>query len=339
MKINIQKFARVVIPFVSALLIVIVSVAPVSATGIDYNDYISRVEVDGSNDLVTVTIPAELCFVRVYDYTSRSDIYTGYGASHTFEALTGHSYAFQMWPFGYPWGADGGLDISNIPDGTSGTVSFSSNVDVGGDTEQHSATAYFTYRNENQIVVEHSYVDYTYTPGSHDFDFVVNPPSNATVLEFEDSVGFAVFDDGSYNFTVNDTVLVMSISSLYRLQQETGKTNTILAEVQKQLESNGQKLEDIISGSSDQQNQAGQFKDEIGSVSGALVGAGSAISGVPKPTIVVDDLVPSDVLNGSAYLSYVTTIQEFWKSETLSSVTIILGGLILVSYILFGEKG
>ena len=51
----------------------------------------------------------------------------------------------------------------------------------------------------------------------------------------------------------------MSISSLYRLQQETGKTNVILTEVQKQLAENGQTLEEVLQ----QQEQTNDKLDKL----------------------------------------------------------------------------
>lgn len=82
----------------------------------------------------------------------------------------------------------------------------------------------------------------------------------------------------------------------------------------------------------------GVIGDMSGSA-GSLEQVGDVMANVPKPNFAVSDLVPTDVLAGPDFMSYITPIKEFWNSGVLSTLTTILGGLLLLSYVLFGEKG
>lgn len=231
---------------------------PAGAAGIDYNDYVTDVVVDGGNDLVTVRIPASLAYMRIYDYTDKTELYEGYGGTHSIDAfIPYHEYGFQLYPFGYPWGSEGGLDQSLIPDGTSITVDFDMNVNVIDELPME-ASFYILYRDSNGVSVGSAEVVYEYNGTKKTFNTNITAPDNASLIQYENDIYF-VPDTSEGSFVIRNTVLTMSISSLLRQQQLTGKTNAILTEVEKQLEANGQTLQEVLQ----QQQQTNDKLDKL----------------------------------------------------------------------------
>ncbi len=260
---------RIIPLFVCLVFVAGVLVIPASAAGLDYNDYVTDVVVDGDNDLVTVTIPASLAYMRIYDYTDKAEIYEGYGANHSIELTAEHEYGFQLFPLGYPWSVDGGLDLDLIPDGTLATIDFDMIVGVT-DQLPMNATFYTIYRDSGGSSVNSSYVDYEFSGATTFSGTISDSTSSAAIVQYENVVFFQVPFDESGAFIIHDTVLTMSISSLLRQQQISGKTNKLLDEVNKQLEANGQKLDQIINGNNGFDSSGSDF----GSQSDELAGAG-----------------------------------------------------------------
>ena len=260
-----------ILVFISCIaLLIAVLVLPASAAGIDYNDYVSDVVVDGDNDLVTVRIPASLAYMRIYDYTDKTELYEGYGGTHFVDAfIPYHEYGFQLYPFGYPWGSDGGLDQSLIPDGTAITVDFDMNVNVIDELPME-ASFYILYRDSNGVSVGSAEVVYEYNGTKKTFDTNITAPDNASLIQYENDIYF-VPDTSEGSFVIRDTVLTMSISSLLRQQQISGKTNKLLDEVNKQLKANGQQFDDFINGKYDPIKPDGsEVMDEYEDVEGQI---------------------------------------------------------------------
>ena len=238
---------RILILSVCVALLICAFALPASAAGLDYNDYVSDVVADGDNDLVTVTIPASLAYMRIYDYTDKTEIYEGYGANHSVDLIADHEYGFQLFPLGYPWSVDGGLDLDLIPDGTLATIDFDMIVGVT-DQLPMNATFYTIYRDSGGLSVNSSYVDYEFNGATTFSGTISDSTSSAAIVQYENVVFFQVPFDESGAFIIHDTVLTMSISSLLRQQQISGKTNKLLDEVEKQLEEQNILLDDLMNG-------------------------------------------------------------------------------------------
>lgn len=350
MKINIQKLVRVIAPIVSVFAVLILCVMPASAAGLDYNDYITSIRVDGDNDIVTVTFPFDKTQFRLFEYHG-DFVQAIYGSSGTFSVNADVPYLLRIYP------TTRFISLDNIPQGTEVSLSMSIDNTSWGFID---ITKAFTQFNYACLDRSGGFISSVWQVSDRDLLSDVN--ATFTLEPLPNSAAFEVFCDyGNFSFSESRDVqiaidsfsMTMTISSLYRLQQQTGKTNEILTEVGKQLAEQGktldevlgaqketnEKLDNIINGSSEQQNAADKFKDDIGSASDSLDAVGDALNQVPKPNISAGSLVPNDVLSGNDYLVYVASIQEFWKSEILSAVTLILGSMILISYVLFGEKG
>ncbi len=257
---------RILILSVCVALLICAFALPASAAGIDYNDYVSEVVVDGDNDLVTVRIPASLAYMRIYDYTDKTEIYEGFGANHSVDLIADHEYGFQLFPLGYPWSVDGGLDLDLIPDGTLTTIDFDMFLGVT-DQLPMNATFYTIYRDSGGSSVNSSYVDYEFSGATTFSGTISDSSSSAAIVQYENVVFFQVPFDESGTFIIHDTVLTMSISSLLRQQQITGKTNKLLDKVNKQLEANGQKLDQIINDQVDPEAPVGS--DIVGDIDDA----------------------------------------------------------------------
>lgn len=238
-----------IIPFLAVLsLLVSMIVVPASANTdfdiVDYNDYITNTEVDGDNDIVTVTFPLELCGMTTKDmYGNRR-----WPNQRTQSIYLSHSINTGACGFYVPgsgitttW-----IDLTNIPDGSE--FSFSGDVLVADSLFYRiECTAWvgMQYYDVNGQSVGSDNVDkvnfqftgdlerfYTYSDS-----IVIEKPSNAVYGCFMVMVEVSsdnIQPDGrnaEVYFDYRLPTLKMSISSMYRLQQETGKTNKLLDQI------------------------------------------------------------------------------------------------------------
>ena len=220
-------------------------------TVIDYNDYISNLKVDGDNDIVTVTFPDDM-----YS-TTQTDIN---GTSYKRGIIRGDLYMVSNYSgdpvvnacVNCPGGAVGNnyLDLSNIPDGAVFTTTNKVTLDsrstgswIDFKLNYRSRIAY--YDEDFKLIEQQSspLKEKAYDSGIWDYELVYeiafDKPDTAkycfTYFYFQ-VASFAERDDIaiiSYDF--EKPKLTMSISSLYRLQEQTGKTNQILGNIEDTL--------------------------------------------------------------------------------------------------------
>lgn len=241
--------------FVAILVLCLVFPCATSALAVtvyDYNDFVTDVRVDGVNDVVTLDFPLEntKIYWALYDGVTNQDL--GLVASSTGPVISaglfeGDYFYLDVYPlgedeFGYPL-----LDVSEVPNGSKLSISFTTNLTPGHGTPTHDAI--IAYCNDDgdiiksiQETVGTSHVGEVYT-----IDFTLDKPDGANCIRFWVQLDnwYALYTD-TYTFTLLSCNMELSISSLYKLQREMGKTNEILGEVEKQLEENGQTLEQIL---------------------------------------------------------------------------------------------
>lgn len=244
MKFKLQKWCIRFSSVFAVLAVLVLVTVPALAAPIDYNDYVTDIRVDGNNDIVTVTIPADMAQVFIYDMDG-NEVYRGVGSVHDFVFGEDESYSLQVWPFGYPFTNDTGFELLHIPNGTKITSGFGYVLDAT-PTEYLFPDVYVRYffvptDNYDGFVLD-DIADYTAI--SH--TYTVDAPEDATIL----NVGYEVWyvspkDIPVASVYIQDTKMVFTISSLLRQQQATGKTNAILKEVEKQLAEQGKTLDDI----------------------------------------------------------------------------------------------
>ena len=236
-----QRILPLVVVF--ALLIPLL-VFPASAV-YDYNDFITDIEVDGDKDIVTITVPADSFKIQfVSSEIGLNEIFYSNTFSWSLEALRTYS----LYAYGFSKG--GYLDVTNIPDGSLVTfdVSISSVQPAGGyGTPSWSTQIYYydngkSYLGQNNVSHGKEAIRDNLT-----FEMTMNKVTGSSQATFNLIMReLQPFYSCDFTFTIESLNLTLSISSLYRLQEQTGKTNEILSAVEKKLEQNGQKLDDVI---------------------------------------------------------------------------------------------
>ena len=252
MKINLSKLCLRLSSVFAVLAIFSTLLVPARAA-YDYNDYITNIEVDGDMDIVTITAPANSYKIELV-CIENGLFQTFYDDTFTWSLESSLNYSIYFTGF-YGTGL---LDVTNIPDGTLVTynISCSSEGGLAYNTPNWYTTIY--YRDNTSYLgadaVNHgkeAILD------NLTFEMTMNKLDGATMASFDVSCrNFQPFYSGDFTFTINSLKLTLSISSLYRLQEQTGKTNAILKEVELQLAEQGKTLDDIL-------NQQEQTNDKL----------------------------------------------------------------------------
>lgn len=262
-----------VIPFILVVALLVplfslsVSAATYSDTIIDYSDFITNIKVDGDNDLVTVSIPADYGSVAMWEkpYAQGEWRYLQQVPGGTLQRILPGGEGVNVYRFFFYQFAYGNyFDLTDIPDDTVFSVTYT--VSVG-------STGYFIYPdyeiftnfyNSSFALVDskiESKFGITAFNNPQTISWTLNKSNGARYLTSYVRMTDFQLDDTNVNVSINMDSIVMqfSISSLYRLQQSTGKTNKILSSVEKKLESQGKTLDDIL----DQQQQTNDKLDDI----------------------------------------------------------------------------
>lgn len=349
MKVNIQKLAKRFFPLLTVCVILLSCfVAPVSAEGINYRDYEGNVTVDGDNDIVTVNLPT-------YWFTGLIAMPDGRGLQpwngHNFSCTIGddiNKLNIYLAPFGTEIGAYDRaytgryLSMDNIPSDAEFYLQF-------GVTTSSPDSFTISRIQERVYSVNDSYASMysmnTY-PGGEPGSFAVS-----TVFDAVDAQGWfpeyimylqsggTTFAGTTISFEVYSFRLEVSISSLYRLQEQSGITNDLLTEVNKQLEEQGKTMEDILNGTPEMNDKVDSAVDDMNNAGEKLEELGESLSNVEKPNtdnleVGIDSFLPE-----TSFLAYTAPIRNLWENDSLVGMLIIVLTLVLVSWVFFGKKG
>lgn len=345
------RIARV-LPVLLVLVVVVSAAVPVlgANVAIDYENYITDIQVDGERDIVTVNFPVNNTEWQVH--RNGTEILREYGVdrvSWVDQDLSSYDV------YAYPLGYETQLSLSNIPNGTFIDFYFVSESNgVSHTTPSISVQCYYMDASGNLISFEEMKYDKTPIDGGYDIYFNINKPAGAVSCFFRATFqGYSALQAGrTLGLRMKSYSLRLSISSLYRMQQEMGKTNKLLDEVSAQLEEQGKtmeeivdqqqqtndKLDDIISGSQEDQNAAEDFKDQVADQNQAIQDAEDAIDSAikfdDKPVInfFVDLMYKLDI-------PYANVLALFWEWTLLHDLLLMASIFALLSFILFGKKG
>lgn len=225
---------RKFIVLLSVFLIVATCVIPAFAADLDYNDYIYNIEVDDDLDIVSVSIPVSTFSKitwRVWDrsVSGQPVVADTTGQSFTYAYNPSHQYLVNVNPFAGDY-----LDLSDIPDQT--TIIFSYSVEglaYAGDSgiraavtvnyydANHGSLSYVNGPQQNGQFLEVNQVAYT-----------ISKPSGAAYARFGmNFVDLSVLGNSASTAELESVTFQFSISSLTRLQQETGRTNKLLDQI------------------------------------------------------------------------------------------------------------
>lgn len=348
MKLNIQKIAYRAIPVLAALVVVVSCVAvPTRAatsavngyTIIDYNDYVSNLKVDGDNDIVSVSLPAYM-----YGWTKEDS--TGYSKTEGVplgkldcklnDDILDNAGVF--FPAGFINRTF--MDLSNIPDGsvfkTTNKIWIEpESLDPNGifDVRYRSRIAYYDsnfqlIKNDTSPIEEVLYVPHAYVYDL-EYEVAISKPDNAkyctTYFFFEVlSVPYMGGAVAPVWFDFDIPKLQMSISSLYRLQEQTGKTNELLGDLINGTPGQNEAINGAVGG---MQNAAGELED-----------IGDQLAGVDKPDADSIDVSLNSLVPYNAMLAYVAPIKALWENSTLLGMLSIVVVLAIVSWVFYGKK-
>lgn len=241
------------------LFLVMLCAAPALAatTVLNYEDYVTNIEVDGDNDLVNLSFPLDWFSWCLYsrDGGTLLDARAGQSYGWHYDA----SAILRAYPLGYSVNS---LGLSNIPSGTMGSLKFRINSNGAGFNTPVLSIYVRYFDVSGNLLFTHIFSDMPFEADTEtEIEFTINAPKSAYSCDFEVAfVGISpLAPDGIIEFEVVSFDVKMSLSSLYRMQQEIGKTNKILTEVEKQLEQNGQTLEEVLQ----QQQQTNDKLDKL----------------------------------------------------------------------------
>lgn len=327
MKVKIHNLAIRIFPIVvSFCIIVSFLVYPAFAKVIDYNDYISNVSVNGDNDIVTVCLPAG--HNNVWYLKSLS-------GGTTYKTVQGNSFdSYAELPdiykaLYYPIDPQDLIDILYIPNGTMLNLSILIEADqwIGNNVSASFEIQYYDQTGTNLIGSAIGSAA-SWDPNSGDklsVSIALNKLDGACFIKIRVILSRCE-NTGSYTVTAQDLYFTMSISSMLRLQQETGRTNKLLEQVLDSLNQNSggaaQDFQDSIVNQDQQLDQMAGIMDSIDRPD-----AGSI-------NVSIDDYVsPSDMQNVSSILSVL------FQSDLLLSMLMILLTMSIAAYVLFGKRG
>lgn len=223
---------RKLLIFTTVLLLVLACAVPAWAADIDYNDYIVDVQSDGTTDNVTVAIPLDKLtspFWRVWT-SNYQHVVDKYGLSITYTFGNTADYVLTFGPLKGDY-----LDLRDIPNGTDISFLFSCiGASYSGDSGIK-AWISVTYFDANHV--QCGYLNYPKVSGQFLEDTLLtctlDKPSEAVYAQFSVSwESFHSLDTGAVTITCKEFTMELSISAMTRLQQETGRTNKLLEQIQ-----------------------------------------------------------------------------------------------------------
>lgn len=221
--------------FLVVVLVTVVSVVAMTASAasydlIDYNDYVTNVSVDGSNDLVYVRFPAELCQIKLQTTTGWQFLYDVTGGQLNVSNLPTQTFYLYI----VPLGAFGRLDLSYIPDDTlvKSYYTVSSSGGITGTPDVLSIEEYFvdeTVDHDSASIIGQVYDSFSYNSSNETSWYVDGEGANNMLFYMR----IGPFTLPSHSLSVNFEYfeMEMTISSLLRQQQLTGKTNELLEDI------------------------------------------------------------------------------------------------------------
>lgn len=240
-------FHKRIFPFISAFMVLIsalvVSAPSASAVDYDYNDYIQNITVDGDNDVVIASFPITGV---VSGYTS-SDVMLFRHNYYDRFYLPNEFLTTGTWIRLSTIGANF-ISTKNIPNGTLFRASFG--MDTGGILAYDTPIlgAVIDYYNDNGFV-DYQYDNFgRYPVADFEVSGTIDIPNDADSFRVGVNVYDLVVHDNTQEvyFYLDSFELQMTISSLYRLQQEVGETNEILEAVKAELIAQGTTLDEVL---------------------------------------------------------------------------------------------
>lgn len=362
MKLNMKKIARRIFPVVTAVVILISMSFSASAETIVYNlnDFVTNVDIDGENDLMSVVIPRKLNRWHSILNGSSSNYIKGqpiYNLQLKSDWLPDEEASINEFSVVYlPFGGGNYFDVSSLPISTSFTLQnvvlyFVLNNGQGFNTDvfQNFSVQYY---DENYKYISTQWIDkeYTFTPGNvetftynlEDITFTLDKPKNAKFALFRMILNFDAFyfhqNYSTLSVDIGDFVFDMRISSAYREMLQAEENSRLMNEINNQLAEQNKTMEDILNGTPEQNEQISGAVGEMGSA-GDKLGDLSDQMQVEHPDASNMNVSINSFIPETSLLAYTGPILAFWENDSLQAMLIIVLTLVLVSWVMFGKKG
>lgn len=366
MKVNIQKLARAIFPIVTCCVVLACCFVPASAYEVwNVFDHIDNITMNGDIANVTFILPEDNIKWAFNDngkftYLSGQNVH--------FTATAGQAFNVYFNPFGPihsqtpnvgAYFRNNVISTADLP--TDATFNHTVKIGISNGTPisyRQIRTSVFYSSSDNQYLSLQTFmndvewdsevfnlwirstevpIDVSAGSGFHTQTFISGlslPYSGSTNFAYEFSISFNV--SKAYLDYVNSGRYSAALEAIEDQLVANGQTLSGIMEQQKQT---NQSLESILNGTKDQQNSADKFQDDMDDSIKDIEDAGDSMQAVTTPSIDFEQVLPDDVLEGQEFLAYTAAIKKFWESPVLTSMFVILGGLMFVSFVIFGKKG
>ena len=344
-----NKLIRGIFPVVMclALILMVNPVTVVRAASdpvkLDYEDYVENMKVTDDGRTFYVSLPTDYAYFSLYD-SSWSTSFGSKSSPATFTMTQDYLYSLRCDVFGSSDTSLGAyLSLDNIPNGTSVSVSWSIDENL---------TAYDT----PNLIIQLYYIDSDYsviknTSQAFGTSFTGLATENTCTFDLsipDDAIGcwfrimFYRFSNIgatkaiTWSFTYFD--LVIPVEEYYYMLQQFSQQTELLDKIEEQLEEQGQTLEDILTGSSDQQAAADDFAASGDDQTGRLDSAVSDLQDIDRPDVDDIDVSISTLLGDFGIDGFNEILALIWENELIYQLMIMASLVMLASYILYGKK-
>lgn len=354
MKKKALKIVYRVIPCLVCVMIVISSMtmpaqAAVPDWAIDWNDYVSDLEIDANTGIVTVSLPRDLFLIKVSGTVH--DNYFYWGVNGTLKNVYLESgYSYNVTFYSDP---NKPIYVGNIPDGSrisvSASISDDSKVSYG---TPYCYWLYKSYDENNKWIM-----DTTARQSLTDGDIVSNkyPIQSVTVdglfvkeqgartayaavfgVEFNSLIPL---DFGYWSFQMDSLEISFPVSSLTADKIMHDQNLKLLNKINTELESQGQTLDSILSGTPEMNDQISNAVGGMQSSTDKLGDLGESMK-VEQPDVSGISTDIGSLVNYNSILAYVGPFLAIWNNNsTLFGFLTIVLTLVIVSWVMFGKKG
>lgn len=244
---------------------------PASAAEVNsYYDYIDRLEVVDDDVLVSLSLPLDDFYVSVYNYTDSKEEFRDNSSSLSYLLQPNTDYSIT---FVYKW-----LNANEFPIGTI----FNFDVDIYANNVENGVffEARLGFANDSNGKIEHIIYGTNVLHKPDGFIWAENVTS--TVILGTGGYGLvammpnfnhleSIYDTGEVKIRLNSCRVQFSLSALQFQVQQDSYSDTLLKDIEKKLDENGQKLDDIINrpanpkppAGADNVTNAGQKEDQL----------------------------------------------------------------------------
>lgn len=358
MKIEWKKVVKCLTSCIAVFAVVVVCLAtPAKAAVYDIADFYQTAVVDGSDKTVFYEID-----VPAYSIVTGggSQFASGYGTiSFTFPAAVTNVGIVNVYHFGAiiygnsSSASDGLLDVSDIMNGAVVSLALDFSINMGTSTSipmnaNFDYTTFIMSYDKNMKRIE-TYtletVNSSLAPEGAVFvenNCVYTLPDNTAYIGCATQIYFrAGFDLSTMSAEVAPQPVIISVDTnmIYEQSVTMDKIKEQLTGIGGKLDDTNEKLDSVISGTPEMNDSANQAQDRVDGLAGELNAAGDALGSLEKPEFNADEVVPSEQLAGASYLAYTGLISIFWENDTIMTMVSILGSVMLISFLLFAEKG